>query len=173
MPRSYLAYEVADVSAAARSLREQLQKLGHLPSHVELLNMLARAAGFRNFQHFRAAARSVDAPPEPAIDHAKVEKAARHFGAGGRLLRWPSRDSLAQLSLWVLWSRLPAGANFTELEISELIDTWHTFGDRALLRRALVDYGLVSRTVNGSRYVRIEQPQPSELRALLERIPGS
>lgn len=172
MPRSYLAYEVADVSAAARSLREQLQKLGHVPSHVELLNMLARAAGFRNFQHFRASSQPDGARPEPAIDHSKVEKAARHFGAGGQLLRWPSRDSLAQLCLWVLWSRLPAGASFNEQEISELIDTWHAFGDRALLRRALVDYGLVSRTVDGRRYVRIEQRPPLELSALVERVSG-
>src|SRR5688572_538593 len=164
MPRSQLAYEVADVSAAARSLRDQLGKLERLPSHVELLNMLARAAGFRNFQHFRAHAQTrqqIVAPPDqPPVDQDRVEKVARHFGRDGRLLRWPARESQAVLCLWVLWSRIPAGATFTEREISELLDNWHEFGDHALLRRALVDYGLMRRTVDGRQYRRIEQPPP-------------
>jgi hypothetical protein len=54
MPRLQLAYEVADISALARSLRDGLGKLERMPGHVELLNLLARSAGFRNFQHFRA-----------------------------------------------------------------------------------------------------------------------
>lgn len=175
MPRTQLAYEVADVSAAARSLREQLGRLERLPSHVELLNMLARAAGFKNFQHFRAetAARQHAAPVEaPAFDADKVEKIARHFDSEGRLVRWPARDSHAILCLFVLWSRIPAGESFNEREISELLDSWHTFGDHALLRRALVDYGFVSRTVTGSKYIRRGQKPPPELGPLLNRLGG-
>jgi hypothetical protein len=171
MPRIQLTYEVPDVSAAARSLRDQLTKLQRLPSHVELLNMLARAAGYRNFQHFRAEAAA--APPaagaEP-VDRDLIEKTARHFDSAGRLIRWPARDKQAILCLFVLWSRIKPGESFTEREISELLDEWHTFGDHALLRRALVDYGLMSRTVDGSKYVRIGQKPPAELPALLKQL---
>jgi hypothetical protein len=173
MPRTQLAYEVGDVSAAAKSLRAQLQKLERLPSHVELLNMLARAAGFRNFQHFRADILARTPSPgadDPSVDRARVEKAAHHFDPEGRLLRWPARESQAILCLWVLWSRLPGGASFTEIEISELLEGWHSFGDRALLRRALVDYGLVSRTVDGRKYVRVSQKPPAELGPLLRLV---
>jgi len=69
-----LPLAVADISAFARALRRQLDGQERTPSHLELLNLLARAAGFRNFQHFRAeaepraglAAGLPDAMPEPA-----------------------------------------------------------------------------------------------------------
>jgi hypothetical protein len=176
MPKTLLSYQVADVSAAARSLREQLQALARLPSHVELLNMLARAAGFRNFQHFRAEVSSdASRPPSvakdvPAQTSAAVEKASRYFDAKGRLTQWPSKDSQARLCVWVIWSRLPRGVRLTEREISDLLKELNTFNDHALLRRALVDYDLVVRTPTGSAYRRIEQEPPVELEPLLERI---
>jgi hypothetical protein len=173
MPRTQLAYQVADVSLAARSLRDQLQKLERVPTHVELLNMLARAAGFRNFQHFRAdhPGDTVPAPAAPEFDAARVERAARHFNAEGQLLRWPSRDHLAQLCLWVLWSRIPPGSSFPEREVNAMLNDWHVFGDHALLRRALVDYGLMVRTVDGSRYARVSQSElPAELAPLLDKL---
>jgi hypothetical protein len=177
MPRTLLSYQVADVSAAARSLREQLQKLERLPSHVELLNMLARAAGFRNFQHFRADSMDARAsrPPSVAKDvrlaiSPAVEKAARYFDSQGRLTQWPSKESQAKLCLWVIWSQVPSGQRFTEREISDLLKDLNAFDDHALLRRALVDYELVVRTPTGSAYRRIKQPPPPELAPLLERL---
>ncbi|GFK95147.1 hypothetical protein NNJEOMEG_03005 [Fundidesulfovibrio magnetotacticus] len=54
MSRIPLPFAVGDVSALAKSLRSQMDSLGRIPSHLELLNMLARAGGRRNFQHLRA-----------------------------------------------------------------------------------------------------------------------
>ncbi len=70
MPRLQLAYEVADISALARSLRDGLGKLERMPGHVELLNLLARAAGFRNFQHYRADAAARQRPSDPPCTRA-------------------------------------------------------------------------------------------------------
>jgi hypothetical protein len=106
--------------------------------------------------------------PRPDLD--RVEKVSRHFDADGLMVRWPSKASHAELCLWVMWSRLPAGAAFTEREISELLNDWHTFGDYALLRRGMVDARLMSRTVDGREYRRIEQRPPAELSTLLKRI---
>lgn len=55
MPRSIFSIDIADLSTFAKSLREQIGRLDRQPSHVEMLNLLSRAAGFRNFQHLRAA----------------------------------------------------------------------------------------------------------------------
>ena len=55
MSRLALPFEVADLSAFAKSLRTQLSALDHQPSHVELLNLICQSAGYRNYQHFRAA----------------------------------------------------------------------------------------------------------------------
>ena len=53
MSRTIIPMEVADLSAFAKSVREKFSALDHKPSHVEVLNLLSKAAGFRNFQHLR------------------------------------------------------------------------------------------------------------------------
>ena len=41
---------------------------------------------------------------------------------------------------------------YSEKEVNQIIDKWHTFGDYFILRRLLVDYQLLGRTANGSKY---------------------
>ena len=177
MSRTSLPFAVADLSALTRSLRSQLSQLGHTPGHLELLNMLARAAGFGNYQHFRAQmeaqsrlARSRNSTPKAETE--RIEKTVRQFDAAGRLLRWPGKSAIAELCLWVLWSRIPKGEVFDERQISALLDGWHVFGDHALLRRALYDFKLVDRTVDGREYRRLEAEAPKELTAVNARLLG-
>jgi hypothetical protein len=173
MTRTILAYEAPDISALARSLHTGLSALDRTPGHVELLNMLARGAGFRNFQHLRADAQArtrLDAPPPPpapAPDHARCAKVLRLFDAEGMLQRWPKKRSQQELCLWVLWSRLPARETFAEKRMNEELNRLHGFGDYALLRRELIELGLFRRTPGGREYSRIEQAPPPELSAML------
>ncbi len=72
------------------------------PGHVEILNILSRAAGFRNYQHLkasRAAETRLSAAPEPQgqVDFRRVEAAARCFDADDVLLRWPGKTNLQEL----------------------------------------------------------------------------
>jgi hypothetical protein len=177
MTRTIFPMAVADLSAFAKSLNQQLDRIDHKPGHVEMLNLICKAAGFRNYQHFRAAVAPASMEPapqaEPAANLQRLVKVARYFDDEGRLLRWPSRRALQELCLWVLWSRLPARQVFTEREVSDLLTQWHSFGDYALLRRALYDFRLVQRTIGGREYRRIEQKPPVELRLLLDRIGGA
>lgn len=172
MPRLHLAYEAPDISALARTLRDGIAALDRAPGHVDLLNLLARGAGFRNFQHLRADAqargRLAAPPPEPAppADHARCEKALRLFDGDGRLLRWPKKRNQQILCLWVLWSRLPSGETFPERRMNELLNQQHGFGDHALLRREMVEFGLFRRTPDGSEYSRIEREPPPEMATL-------
>ena len=53
MTKDTLPLPVPDLSAFARSLRKELTAAPEVPSHLALMNMLARSAGFRNFQHLR------------------------------------------------------------------------------------------------------------------------
>lgn len=70
-----------DISAFARALGRQLQAREAPPSHLEVMNMLARAAGYRNFQHLRAAHAAearLDTPAlVAAVDFRLVERAAQ------------------------------------------------------------------------------------------------
>lgn len=175
MSRVALSLQIPDLSGFAKSVREQLGKLPEPPGHVEMLNLLCRSAGFRNYQHCKGvmeAQQRLQVPPPVVapVDHALVERAVRLFDEQGRLLRWPTSAALQDLCLWVLWSRLASRETFTEKQISELIKRWHAFGDHALLRRALIGWRLVQRKQDGSEYRRIEQKPPAELRALLARL---
>lgn len=170
--RTLVPLQVDDLSQFSKSLRAQLLALGALPGHAELLNLLSRAAGFRNYQHLRAL--STTAPmAAPAPDLAKVEKVGRYFDAEGRMTSWPSRFAHQELGFWVFWSRIPAGQVFSEREISAMLRDWHLFGDHALIRRGMVDGRLLSRTQDGREYRRVERQPPAELRPLLERIGAS
>jgi len=176
--RSIFPMEIADLSAFAKSLRKQIEVLADRPSHVEMLNLLTRAAGYRNYQHFRSVAHSAEVlkdwslklDPQPLPDEDRVLKASRHFDGNGRLIRWPGRRGLQELCLWFLWSKLPSNTELTEREISDLLSRLHLFGDAALLRRELFDFGLVHRTRDGRQYLRIEKKPPAELGLLLRRI---
>ncbi len=173
MPRIPIAFESADISALARSLKEQLSALAEPPSHVQLLNMLAKSAGYRNFQHLKAETEARPAPveaPPAVIDRQRVDRVAGHFGETGRLLRWPSKTNHQELCVWVLWSHLPPTMVMHEREISGWLNAQHDFGDAALLRRTLVTMGLVTRTQDGREYRRVEQRPPAELGAVLAKL---
>ena len=177
MSRTPLPFHSEDMSALARSLKGQLAGCAPPPSHLELLNMLARANGYRNFQHYRAQlaalAQMESRPPapEPApVDYVRVKRLLRMFDPEGRLARWPSKQSQQELCLWVLWSRLPAQRALAEKEINLLLKANHLFGDHALLRRWLCDYRMMSRTKDGREYRRVEKRPPAEALELIRRL---
>src|SRR5450631_2919945 len=84
--------------------------------------------------------------------------------------RWPAKDGHQKLCLWRLWSFIPAGEVFAEGQINEILKTKHLFGDHALLRRAVYDNGLVSRTADGGEYRRIERKPPADAIALIQYL---
>ena len=84
--------------------------------------------------------------------------------------RWPGKTSHGDLCLWVLWSRIPPGQDFSERDINALIQAGHSFGDHALLRRSLVDMKMLARTQDGRIYRRIEKQPDADARALMDAI---
>ncbi|CAO3450661.1 hypothetical protein [Azospirillum argentinense] len=189
MSRTPLPYSAGDISALARSLRTQLANRTEPPGHVEWLNMLAKAVGCRNFQHFRVqtqtqpetqtqpaeqitaqdlAGMSVDAPPP--VDPVRLLKVARCFDAAGALLRWPPKRSERDLCLWVLWSRIDAGRAMSEGDVNDVLRGANRFDDHVLLRRELCDFGLLDRTRDGRVYRRVERRPPPEALAMIRRL---
>jgi hypothetical protein len=176
MSRTPLPFATSDITALARSLARQTADHDGAPGHVEWLNMLARGAGFSNFQHFRAQAEARDKleappppPPEP-IDMVRLARILRYFDDAGRLIRWPGKAGHRPECLWVMWSRIPAGRVMHEREINERLNAEHLFGDHALLRREMVDTGLMRRTIDGREYRRIEQAPPTAARELIRLL---
>lgn len=179
MSRTSFPLHSEDISAFARSLASQLH--GRVaaregaPGHLELLNMLARSGGFRNFQHLRAQSEGLRRPADsgPAcapVDAGRLRRLARLFDTAGRLVRWPSRRGMESACLWAVWAWVPARRDFSEPELREVLAAAHTFGDHALLRRGLCDCGLMTRTPDGRVYRRVEARPPAEAFALLELL---
>ncbi len=175
MSRTLLPFHTDDLSTFAKALGGELRALDRAPGHVELLNMLARAGGCRNLQHLRAqaAARAaLDAAPEPepAVDYVRLRRTLRLFDAEGRLTRWPPKLRERELALWVLWAAFPPRAALAERAVNAWLARLHDFEDPALLRRWLVDVGLVTRNPDGSAYRRVERRPPPEARALIATL---
>ncbi|MGL5010379.1 MAG: DUF2087 domain-containing protein, partial [Paracoccaceae bacterium] len=126
-----------------------------------------------NYQHLRAAALAearLGGPAAPMAEMVRVAETLRHFDASGVLVRWPARTAVQKLAIWGLWARLPARVAMTEREISAALNALHGFGDAAILRRTMVEVGMVTRTVGGTAYMRVEMQPPPEGRALIARL---
>lgn len=172
MSRLPQPYQAPDISVLARQLKRELDGRTDKPGHVELLNILARAVGFRNYQHMRASQAAHERlAAEPSVsepvDYRRVEAAARCFDSDGVLLRWPARTVQQQLCLWKLWSRMPAEVDLAERQVNALLKSLNRFGDHVLLRREMVNQRLLSRTQDCSTYRRIERRPPADALALI------
>lgn len=182
MSRDLVALTIPDLSSFARRLRAELAKAPAVPGHLGLLSMVARAGGFGNYQHLKVQAGAVPAKPigaetsrgPTAPDQRRIDPALRCFDRTAKMQRWPSRTKVQALCLWALWAVLPARVVLSEKVVNARIDDWHGFGDRALLRRSLIDHGLFSRSADGREYRRIEREPPPEARAVFGalRSPG-
>ncbi len=176
MSRTAIPFQTDDISSLAKSLRAQLQARESLPGHVEFLNILARSAGWRNFQHLRsqtgttAEAEAPAAAPEEAVDPRRIERVRRCFSDDGRLLRWPAKRSDQVLALWVLWSKIPSKADLSEAEVNARLRALNDFGDHVLLRRELADGRFMTRTPDGRVYRRLEQRPPADAVSLIGQL---
>jgi hypothetical protein len=102
----------------------------------------------------RAGATALPAAPgsEPAADPAHA--ARRFLDRDGRLKVWPSKLKDQKLALAWLATHFEPGRRYHEREVNELLKGLHTFGDWALLRRALFDHRYLEREADGSAYWR-------------------
>jgi len=179
--RERIALHSDDLSQFAKTLRQQLadhlqKSEGTTPSHVQMLNMLARAAGHRSVQALRAQALlKPSAPPPAALDappalSTHAAKALTQFDAHGRLSRWPYKFAVQRLAMWGLWMRFDSGRTYTEREVNDILKAWTTYGDHVTPRRELVEMGLLGRKDDCSSYWKEPQRPNDEVRALLQAL---
>lgn len=171
---SPLSFVVTDASQFARALGRSLRERDEPPSHVELLNLIARAQGFRNLQSLQAALAPLPNAPLAAEDQPaplplseNARKALMQFDSRGRLLRWPVKFTVQRLAMWLLWQHFDGKRIYTEREVNALLNEWHGFGDPATLRRELINHKLMSRTPDCREYRKLPARPDDETRALL------
>ena len=188
MTRLLVPLATPDISAFGKSLKSFLDERHAagkpLPSHVELLNLLARAAGLRNYATLKALVQcgpggAPAAAPDSAARHVSaaavdlsalsptVRKALIQFDSAGRLVRVPNKLSVNQMSMWALWTRFTARRKYSEKEVNAVLQANHTFGDHASLRRELVNLKLLGRMSDCSAYWKEAQRPGSEVQSFL------
>lgn len=88
---------------------------------------------------------------------AAADDIARFLDRDGRIDRYPLRSSDRRALLtWVAAQALPRGEVIDEATVNARLEPYAPAGDVAVLRRYLVDHGLVERTRSGSEYLRVE-----------------
>ena len=179
MTKELFSIHIADVSAFARALGHGLAQRHATrpepPGQVELLNLIARTQGERNWQALRQALREAPAPApvptaEPVAPPAlsdNARKALAQFDGRGRLMRWPVKYTVQRLAMWVLWTRFDAKRVYTEAEVNAILKAANLFFDHATLRRELVNHRLLERKSDCSEYRKLPARPDDETRALL------
>lgn len=80
----------------------------------------------------------------------------RFLDREARVTTWPAKRKDQQAVLDYLIAKFSFGQDYTEAQVNDLLNAWHTFGDPAYLRRSLISLGLFQRTPDGARYWRAE-----------------
>jgi hypothetical protein len=187
MPRQTIPLSLADTAGFVRALGDSLRERKATPSpwpgHVELLNLVARAAGYRNFQALKAlaaepaaaalaAAPAASAAPArktretPALNE-NARKALQSFDSNGALKRWPVKFSVQRLAIWALWTLFEAKRTYTEREVNTILKAANAFGDHVTLRRELINHRLMSRTTDCREYRKLPARPDEETRLFL------
>jgi hypothetical protein len=74
--------------------------------------------------------------------------------SAGRLKAWPRKRRLQRTALSLIVEAFDVGRAYSQMEVGEVLAREHSFGDPAILRRGLIEWGLMERTTDGSRYWR-------------------
>jgi hypothetical protein len=189
-PRESHALRIDDLSQFAKTLRASLVAAAAPPTHLQLLNLLSKAAGYGNYQRFRAQANVDLEHHSPAVStaakiiaskraknevsltalSAHAAKALTQFDADGRLLRWPNRFAVQRIALWALWLEFAMHRRYTEREVNALLNTWHCFGDAATLRRELIEMKMLARTADCREYWKLARRPDDDVRTFLHAL---
>ncbi|WP_158584082.1 DUF2087 domain-containing protein [Salinibius halmophilus] len=154
---------IEDLSQAAKYLANHWPD--EKPSHVQILNLLAKAAGKQNFQHAKAQQPNIAEPVSKA-----TSRQLRQYHGNGKPNRWPTKRSDQLAMMWMIYLQLPKFTDIDEKQVNEHIKAAIQFSDYVLVRRELVSAGLLGRTNDGRQYWLIEAPLPSAYHELAKAL---
>ena len=80
------------------------------------------------------------------------KKIAPFLNSEGKITQLPQKSSVRFAVLEVLAQQFEPERSYTEREVNDICEASHTFGDYFLIRRELIDYGLLCRKADGSSY---------------------
>jgi hypothetical protein len=80
----------------------------------------------------------------------------------GKIVQLPAPNKTKIPVLAYLAEKFDRDRSYSEKEVNEVINTWHTFRDYFILRRLLIDYKFLGRTSNGAKYWLVKKEDRNE-----------
>jgi len=77
-----------------------------------------------------------------------------YIDEAGRFSQMPGKRQKKKVALMLeyLSEKFEAGKKYTEREVNEILNQYHSFNDPATLRRLMYGSGLIDRTLDGRAY---------------------
>lgn len=77
-----------------------------------------------------------------------------YLDESGKFNQFPGKKQKSKqaLILEYLATKFEKGKDYTEMEVNEILNKYHTFNDPASLRRLMFGKGLLGRTIDGRKY---------------------
>jgi hypothetical protein len=85
-----------------------------------------------------------------------VKELDRFLDGDGKVTIWPKKQKDKESIIAYLSSKFEFDRSYHELEVNELLKTWHTFSDWPLLRRELFERGYLDRNRSGTDYRKLK-----------------
>lgn len=76
----------------------------------------------------------------------------RFLDEEGKLRQLPRKQAPREEAYAYLADKFEDGRDYTEHEVNAILSSWHTFNDYFVLRRGLIEDGLLLRLPDGSKY---------------------
>jgi chloramphenicol O-acetyltransferase len=87
----------------------------------------------------------------------------------GKIVQLPQKQKTRYSVLEYLAEKFEYDCNYTEQEVNDICNKWHTFGDYFVLRRELIDNSLLCRARDGSKYWKSQSNQNSKVDPVYNR----
>ncbi|WP_066498610.1 DUF2087 domain-containing protein [Abyssisolibacter fermentans] len=77
----------------------------------------------------------------------------------GKVKAWPAKYNLKIKVLEYIADKFECDRFYSEKEVNEIINQWHSFGDYLMIRRGMIDYQLLARTNDGKKYWKVKHEE--------------
>ncbi|PIR69175.1 MAG: transcriptional regulator [Candidatus Niyogibacteria bacterium CG10_big_fil_rev_8_21_14_0_10_46_36] len=86
-----------------------------------------------------------------------MEEIKTFLNANLQVISWPAKHAKKQAVIEYMAEKFEEGRTYTESEVNEILNKFHTFNDPALLRRELFEKKFFDRDLNGGKYWKISK----------------
>lgn len=146
MSREKNSLEITDLSLFCKNLSKSWPE--KKPSHLALLNLVAKSTGYKNYQHYLSHG---NAKTGFVLDR-KDRRRMRLLDDQGVVIRWPSKFSDQSVIIWYLASQLPMFRDWSEKKVNHWIQNRTAIDDHLRIRRELIGRAILGRTRDGRSY---------------------